>query len=299
MYTAASRPPVHKQFVIVPKSFKLTSANQIPEVSQSTTLFKLSDAKLDTLISQNETQEVSTEIAKEEQTSQDVTIIPSSFVTSSGSQFSTGSNSHIEDERRKLELSNKLNTEAMQRYHEQNQTKPNKKNDIITTTTNYRNNTANNQSEVLSSNQTSHNADNDPISSILDMLNQDVGRCPICEGIKQGREENIAWNIWRSRLQNAVMDASDVANTPAGTVYNFSFDVDNNGNISNIKVSSNYPKANSKVESAIKSFSGKSILKFPEGSKRKTVHFKGSFMMSYITRHSTPSDFNDFEKIFK
>ena len=160
-------------------------------------------------------------------------------------------------------------------------------------------------------NQTKNRSDSGDkdLSSILAKLNEDVGYCPICENLKNRNRNNpaarkqdaetIAWNAWHSRLQNEIMDISDVNDTPVGTIFSFSFDVDNNGNISKLSVDSNYPSASHRVVRAIKSLTRTAILKFPEGTKRKKVHFEGMFMMSHVTRHSTPNDFNDYEKLLR
>lgn len=114
------------------------------------------------------------------------------------------------------------------------------------------------------------------------------------------REETIAWNQWRSDLQNKIMIDSPVE-APFGTLITYSFRVSKSRTISNIKVNCTNWSYTSKVREVltpvIKSYSGKDILAFPEGSERKFIDFKGAFLIWFETSFSSPNDFNDFERV--
>ena len=115
----------------------------------------------------------------------------------------------------------------------------------------------------------------------------------------QYRRELIAWNEWRSHLQNTIMQKNDIEGT-YGTIYFFIFNVDNKRMISNIKVRSNVPDDRyniDKVTRTIKDLEGSDILEFPQGTTRTSVKFMGGFMFAYHTRYSSPSDFNDVEQV--
>lgn len=116
----------------------------------------------------------------------------------------------------------------------------------------------------------------------------------------QRKEENIAWNKWRSDLQNMIMSDA-VVEAPLGTWFFFSFKVDNKGKISRIKVLSSNPfyqkEAEDTIIPVIKSYSEKPFMKFPPRTKRKSVKFDGSYVIWISTEFSTPENYNDFERI--
>ena len=116
------------------------------------------------------------------------------------------------------------------------------------------------------------------------------------------QEEIIAWNKWRSDLQNQVMRDSNIS-APYGTTFNFSFTVDKNGNVSNINTWSddnNYtPLAKRVIKPILTSYQHTAILKFPARTKRTIVNVTGGFTMSNADRYSTPSDYSDYERIYR
>ena len=116
------------------------------------------------------------------------------------------------------------------------------------------------------------------------------------------QEEIIAWNIWRSKLQNQVMLDSKIV-APLGTVFKFSFTVDKYGNMSNVKVWSTNSSYTDYAVKAIKpvlmSYRNKPILNFPEGTKRIIVNVDGGFQMSTRSKYSSPSDYHDYEHVKK
>lgn len=117
------------------------------------------------------------------------------------------------------------------------------------------------------------------------------------------QEEEIAWNVWRSNLQNKIMQDVKMPILPNGIIFRFSFLVDKYGKISNIYTSSDNsaftPYAVQYIAPVIRSYQGKSILNFPEGSSRITTEFKGGWKISSNERLSTPQDYNDYEKVIK
>lgn len=114
-------------------------------------------------------------------------------------------------------------------------------------------------------------------------------------------EEIIAWNKWRSNLQNQVMRDSSPMTAPLGTIFKFSFTVDKYGNMSNIKVwspNSNYTDYGvKKIKPVLSSYSHKPILNFPTGTKRVITNVSGGFIISRTAKYSTPEDYSDYEKV--
>ncbi len=115
-------------------------------------------------------------------------------------------------------------------------------------------------------------------------------------------EEIIAWNKWRSDLQNQVMRDAKIG-APLGTVFKFSFTVDKFGTISNLKVWSTDPMFTNLgirvIRPIIVKYQGQPILNFPEGTKRIITNVTGGFVMSTQTGYSNPSDYSDYETVKK
>lgn len=115
------------------------------------------------------------------------------------------------------------------------------------------------------------------------------------------QEEIIAWNKWRSNLQNQIMRDAKIDYAPLGTLFSFTFVVDKFGNISNIKVLCSNPNymedARTKVKPAIANLQRKPILKFPLGSQRTSTVVIGGIIMGTEERYSTPEQFSDYERI--
>ena len=117
---------------------------------------------------------------------------------------------------------------------------------------------------------------------------------------KGSREEVIAWNVWRSNLQNRIMDESAIE-APVGTLILFSFDVSETGKITNLSYTCSSKKyavaAKADMVSILKRLEGDSILNFPDNTKRKKVRFKGGFLLDYSTQYSSPEDYSDYERV--
>lgn len=113
-------------------------------------------------------------------------------------------------------------------------------------------------------------------------------------------EEIIAWNAWRSALQNKVMRDTKLP-APIGTAFKFSFTVDREGTISNLKVwstnSAYTPLAVRTIKPTILGYQGQSILNFPPKSKRVITNVDGGFTIWYSSGYSSPSDYSDYERV--
>lgn len=137
------------------------------------------------------------------------------------------------------------------------------------------------------------------LNSIFNTLSQNVPKTTT--KVLTEQEEEVAWNVWRSNLQNKIMKDSKMPTIPIGTVFRMSFDVDKSGKITNIQTWSPDPKytpyAIEFIAPVIKSYQGKPILDFPEGSKRTKTTFTGAWKMASTSKYSTPNDYNDIEKV--
>ena len=114
------------------------------------------------------------------------------------------------------------------------------------------------------------------------------------------REELIAWNKWRSDIQNEIMMQTQV-DAPLGTVFYFSFVVDKFRHISNIKGICSNPFAQKEVQTklipVIKSLEYTSLLEFPKGTNREKTTVRGMFSLGTETTLSNPNDYNDIERV--
>lgn len=117
------------------------------------------------------------------------------------------------------------------------------------------------------------------------------------------QEEEIAWNIWRSNLQNKLMQDVKLPTIPTGIVFKFTFSVDKYGKVSNVQTwsttSAYTPYAIQYIAPVIRSYQGKSILNFPDGSSRTITEVTGGWKISTNEKYSTPADYNDIEKVVK
>ena len=115
------------------------------------------------------------------------------------------------------------------------------------------------------------------------------------------KEEEIAWNVWRSNLQNKIMQDVKLPILPTGIVFKFSFTVDKFGKISNVQTwsttASYTPYAIQYIAPVIRSYQGKSILNFPSGTSRVVTDVKGGWRISENEKYSTPQDYHDIERI--
>ena len=117
------------------------------------------------------------------------------------------------------------------------------------------------------------------------------------------QEENIAWNKWRSALTNKIMQDTRLPYVPNGVVFQFSFNVDKFGKITNVQTGANpfnyTPYAIQYIAPVIRSYQGRSILNFPEGTQRTSTQVTGKWRISNTEKYSTPQDYNDIEKVIR
>ena len=117
------------------------------------------------------------------------------------------------------------------------------------------------------------------------------------------QEETIAWNKWRSALTNKIMQDTHLPNIPNGTVFQFSFNVDKYGKITNVQTGANpanyTPYAIQYIAPVIRSYQGRSILNFPEGTQRTSTTVTGKWRISNTEKYSTPQDYNDIERVIR
>lgn len=115
--------------------------------------------------------------------------------------------------------------------------------------------------------------------------------------------KSLDWSTWRSNIINKITDDSvyieSLNNYPQGSMFAYSFMVDNTGKIYDIKVKSFQlsKEDKDKVTQLIKSYEYKNITKFPPNSKRKMVRVSAILLFSDRTEYSRPSDFHDLEQI--
>ncbi len=115
------------------------------------------------------------------------------------------------------------------------------------------------------------------------------------------RQELILWNVWRSNLQNKIMHDTRLPIIPEGIIFRFQFDVDKYGKISNVQTWSLTPAytpyAIQYIAPVIRSYQGREILNFPEGSNRFSTTVEGGWKISKTAKYSTPADYKDSEKV--
>lgn len=115
--------------------------------------------------------------------------------------------------------------------------------------------------------------------------------------------KNIDWNTWRSEFVNRILDDSltirSLDTYGQGAWFYYSFDVSEEGRISNITIKSMHLREEDKrrVAQLIQSYQYKEITVFPANTNRKSAKVSAVMMLSNETKHSSPSDFNDFEQI--
>lgn len=118
---------------------------------------------------------------------------------------------------------------------------------------------------------------------------------------EKARQEVILWNEWRSNLQNKIMSDVKLPIMPEGTIFKFTFEVDKYGKISNVQTWSLTPAytpyAIQYIAPVIRSYQGRDILRFPEGSNRISTMVEGGWKISQTAKFSTPNDYQDSEKI--
>lgn len=115
--------------------------------------------------------------------------------------------------------------------------------------------------------------------------------------------KTLDWSTWRSNFINKITDDSvyidSLNNYPQGSMFSYSFMVDNTGKIYDINVRSFQlsKEDKNKVAQLIKSYENTYITKFPPNSKRKMVRVSAILLFADKTEYSRPSDFHDLEQV--
>jgi len=265
IFSVSTRPVVHKQYILAPQDFKLDGLSHRPSDLQSVQMFKIGEAPVRVVSTDMPTVETSAEAPI---IPSDVQIIPSDFIQQVPPQRdNTSPASEVDNSDKMLEQVGKMLETVQEPASSQ---KPNPK-----PNPSKQDNVKNNDKPAGTG-------------------------CSLCDALfdPKVRAELIAWNKWRSDIQNNIMDISDV-NAPYGTLFYFTFEVDNNKRISNIHISSRGGSEADKkaIRRAILSLNGSRLLEFPKGSSRKKVSFSGGFLMSDYELYSSPSDYKDFEYV--
>lgn len=114
-------------------------------------------------------------------------------------------------------------------------------------------------------------------------------------------KEQIAWNVWRSRIQNQIMKDVKLPTVPQGTIFRFQFTASATGRVSEVRTWSDNPKytpyAIEYMAPVIRGYQGKEILNFPAGTMRTSTKVTGAMKISKSTKYSNPGDYNDTETI--
>lgn len=119
--------------------------------------------------------------------------------------------------------------------------------------------------------------------------------------VQEQEAEVVLWNKWRSNLQNQIMKDVKLPDVPYGTIFRFAFEVDKYGKVTNLQTWSDQPQytpyAIQYIAPVIKSYQGRDILVFPNGSNRITTNVSGAWKIADSTKYSSPEDYKDIEKI--
>lgn len=150
-------------------------------------------------------------------------------------------------------------------------------------------------------------------SSKLDQVMKDVKNVstePVDYSNKPFRQmnkygyKNIDWSTWKSNFVNRILDDSEnIRSLDAyqdGAWFYYSFDVSDEGAISNVVVKSVYLKESDKmkIRELINNYAYQEITVFPMNSKRDSAHVSAVMVLTTEeTQHSNPADFNDYERI--
>ncbi len=123
--------------------------------------------------------------------------------------------------------------------------------------------------------------------------------------VMQKLNEMIVWNQWRADICNTISDNSleeQVYQLKKGVLFKYSFNVDRNRHISNIKVvlargqfDSVTQESVRDIYKTIQSLEGQRILTYPKGSKRKVVKVEGGIEMAGEDVNLNSSHFSDIE----
>lgn len=115
--------------------------------------------------------------------------------------------------------------------------------------------------------------------------------------------KNIDWRTWKSNFVNEIIDGSmsikSLDTYPQGSWFYYSFYVDRDGSISDIKVSSMQISQEDRknIANLIKSYEYKDVTVFPANSKRVRAKVDAIVMLGPTEKKAKPTDFDDTERI--
>ena len=115
--------------------------------------------------------------------------------------------------------------------------------------------------------------------------------------------KNIDWRTWKSNFVNEIIDGSmsikSLDTYPQGSWFYYSFYVDRDGSISDIKVSSMQisQEDRKRIANLIKSYEYQDVTVFPANSKRVRAKVDAIVMLGPTEKKSRPTDFDDTERI--
>lgn len=141
----------------------------------------------------------------------------------------------------------------------------------------------------------------EPIKVVEKTVEPKTAAVQIVSQTEKEQQELILWNVWRSNLQNKIMQDTKLPIVPEGTIFRFQFDVDKFGKVTNVQTwsltPSYTPYAIQYIAPVIRSYQGRDILNFPEGSNRMSTTVEGGWKISKTAKYSTPADYKDSEKV--
>lgn len=118
------------------------------------------------------------------------------------------------------------------------------------------------------------------------------------------KEDKIAWNSWHSIVGNKILNDKKVPpDEELNTINMIQFNVDNQRNISNIKISTDPQKymqmARTYYIDYLNGLNGNPVLAFPKNSQRKVVTVKMLIKSGKSMKYASPQDFSDYETVRK
>lgn len=287
LFTVSSKPVMHKHFIIENSNFKMTGMTANPRDMQSSVLFKLGERKK--RISRNvETTTTETQLYR----SSDKQIIPST-IFSSFQTTQTPSNVVKSEPRHSDKNTYNDSNNVVVNSNSQNGVNEKELEQVLAEIFD---NSAPPQNQTASNRSTrgDFNGGNDEIIT--------NSYCPVCDKHKSKNkkmyEEELAWNVWRSNIQNKLMDTSRIRGD-YGEWFIFSFNVSKSRQISRIMIysSSGDSYSEKSIEKAILNLQGTKILEFPQGTKRTSTVFEGGFIIDTHVQYSRPEDYDDYERV--
>ena len=287
LITVSNKPTMHKHFIIESPGFHMSGITARPKDIQSSVLFKLGERKYK-LTKQIETVTERTDF----EVSNSSKIIPSTIFQSfqsSTKQVNT-TKKDITQTEPKHENYNHKRMEVASKLYNDKKISEDKLDEIMADI--FIETAKQNNQPMNNTNRWNRMENNGGMRT--------TAYCPVCDKKRDPKlyQEELSWNIWRSNVQNMIMDNTEVRGD-LGDWFIFSFEVNKSKKIEKVFVyASNWDKfSKNSIEREIKNLQGKNILEFPKGTKRTSVFVEGGFIVDNSVQYSRPEDFNDYETI--